>query len=342
MFRLFQQRKNGRSQRTLRLASAGVALAIALCVASCGSHTKVTIAVIPQTEGNMIWEAAHVGVATGADRTGASIYWNAPTREDDVETQIALVERVTGGHYQGLVLAPDQALSLISPVRSALARGIPTVIIGTPLPIPAGGNLSYILNDDQLGGQLAARRVAGLLHGHGSVAVLGINPDVTGTTIRAHSFEEYLTQNFPSIRIVGRRMGSFNFPHEQQVAEDTLRAHPDLDVIVALMSTSVDGTTAALSTSQALHSIKVIGFDLGGYPSFERNPSLDCVIQEDTRSMGEKAIELIQAHRHGQSAPSLIRLPPAVIDRHNINTPQVQTMLSQDWTLGHTHWSSIR
>lgn len=342
MVRLSQQRENSCLQPALRLAGAGAALAIALCAASCGSRARITIAVIPQTEGNMIWEAAHVGVATGADRTGASIYWNAPTREDDVEAQIALVERVTEGNYQGLVLAPDQALSLISPVRSALARGIPTVIIGSPLPIPAGGNLYYILNDDALGGQLAAKRVGELLHGHGSVAMLGINPDVTGTMIRARSFEEYLVQNFPAIRIVSRRMGSFNFPHEQQVAQDTLRAHPDLDVIVAFMSTSVDGTTAALSASAAPSSIKVIGFDLGGYPSFEHNSSLDCIIQEDTRSMGERAIELIHARRHGQPAPSIIKLPPVVIDRDNIDTPRVQAMLSQDWTLGHTHWSSIQ
>jgi len=329
-------------RHALRLGNICAALAIAACAASCGSGSKVVIAVIPQTEGNLIWEAAHVGVATGADRTGALIYWNAPTREDDVEAQIALVERVTGGGYQGLVLAPDQALSLISPVRTALARGIPTVIIGSPLPIPAGGNLSYILNDDQLGGQLAAKRVAELLHGRGSVAMIGVNPDVTATMIRARSFEEYLVQNFPGIRIVGRRMGSYNVPHEQQVAEDTLRMHPDLDVIVAFMSTSVDGTMAALSASPARRSIRVIGFDLGGYPSFERNPNLDCAIQEDTRSMGETAIELIQARRHGQPAPSLIRLPPALIDKDNINTPRVQAMLSQDWTLGHTHWSSVR
>lgn len=65
------------------------------------------------------------------DRTGASLYWRAPTREDDIETQISLVEHVAQGNYQGLVLAPDQALSLISPVRLVLSRRIPTVIIGS-------------------------------------------------------------------------------------------------------------------------------------------------------------------------------------------------------------------
>lgn len=290
----------------------------------------------------MIWESAHVGVASAADRAHTSIYWNAPTREDDVEAQIALVDRAADGNYQGLVLAPDQALSLISPVRRALARGIPTVIISSPLPIPAGGNLSYVLNDDQLGGQMAAQRVAELLHGHGTVAVLGINPDVTGTVIRDHAFEDYLATNEPGISVVERRMGSFNFPHEQQAAEDTLRKHADLDAIVALMSTSVDGALSALRSSPAMHKIKVIGFDVGGTPSFDRNPDLDCVIQSDARDMGEKAIELILARRRGEPVPAVIHIPPRMLTSGNINSPAVIDMLAQDWTLGHTHWSSIQ
>lgn len=290
----------------------------------------------------MIWESAHVGAAIAADRTGASIYWNAPAREDDVEAQIALVDRVANGNYQGLVLAPDQALSLISPVRRVLAHNTPTVIISSPLPIPAGGNLSYILNDDEQGGQMAAKRVVELLRGHGTVAILGIDPDVTGTEIRDHAFEKFLADNSPEIHVVERRVGSFNFPHELQAAEDVLHKYPGLDAIVALMTTSVDGSLSALHASSNTRITKVIGFDVGGLPSFERNPELDSVIQCDSHAMGEKAIELIAAKLHGQSTPTLIRIPPRVLTSANIDSQVVRDMLAQDWTLGHLHWSPLQ
>jgi ribose transport system substrate-binding protein len=167
----------------------GLVFALALWVTACDSHSLVRIAVIPQTEGTIFWEAAHAGTEVAADSAGIFIYWNAPTREDDVEAQTALVDRVVDKNYQGLVLAPDQALSLIMPVRRALAHGIPTVIVGSPFPIPAGGDLSYILNDDEEGGRLAAERAAAL-NGHGTVALLGINPDITGIMIRARAFEQ--------------------------------------------------------------------------------------------------------------------------------------------------------
>ena len=328
-----------RRQKRRFLAAPGLALGLAFCAAGCGAHSRVRIAVIPQTEGTIAWEAAHAGAEIAASRTGAFIYWNAPTREDGVEAQIALVDRVVDSGYQGIVLAPDQALALISPVRRALAHGVPTVIIGSPLPIPAGGNLSYILNDDREAGQMAAMRVGGLLRGHGTVTILGMDPDVTGTLIRARAFERYMAQNYSGIQIADRRMGSYNVPHEQQVAEDTLRAHPNLDAIVDLMSPSVDGTLSALNSSPARHGIKVIGFDLSGLPSFARNPNLDCVIQADTRSMGRQAIELIHARRLGQPAPYVIDLSPKLITRANVDSDEVRGMFSQDWTPGKRQWS---
>jgi ribose transport system substrate-binding protein len=323
------------------LALAGLVCPFALWATACGSHRQVRIAVIPQTEGTIFWEAEHTGTEQAADPTGTFIYWNAPTSEDDVEAQIALVDRIVDQNYQGLVLAPDQALSLIMPVRRALAHGIPTVIVGSPLPIPAGGNLSYILNDDEEGGRIAAERAAALLHGHGTVALLGINPDITGIMIRARSFEQFVGRNYPGIRIVEKRMGSYNPPHEQLVAEETLRANPDLDVIVALMSTTVDGTLSAIDTTGKNQLVKVIGFDQGGYPLVDQQGNLDSVIQEDIRSMGQQAVELIRARLRGQPVPATIHLRPRLITRDNMNTPEVRLMLSQDWTLGRWRWSSI-
>ncbi len=245
----------------------GLIGALGLCISACGSHPKVRIAVIPQTEGNQLWDPAHEGAENAADPAGISLYWNAPTREDDVEAQIGLIDRAVANNFQGLVLAPNQALSLITPVRRALEHGIPTVIIGSPLPIAPGGNLIYVLNDDEAGGRIAAQRVAKLLNGHGTVALLGINPDITGIMIRSRAFEEFLARNDPGIRIVEKRMGTFNVAHEQQEAEDTLRANPDLDVVVALMWPSIDGTSAALAATPENHHLKIIGFDPFGASS---------------------------------------------------------------------------
>ena len=317
----------------------GPLLACALLAGASGCRARrPVIAVIPRTEGTLLWESEHVGAEFAAQQTGASIYWIAPTREDDVEGQIALVERTARRRVGGLVLAPDQALSLISPVRRVLARGIPTVIIGSPLPLPSGGNLAYVLNDDEEAGRLAAERIAAQLHGRGSIAVLGMTPDVTGIMVRERSLEQALAAGWPQISIVDKYMGLLNVPHEQQLAEETLRSHPDLGAMVALTSSSLDGALSAVDSMPQARAVRIIGFDYGGLPPFDRYRNLDCILQADTRSMGERAVELIHAWRTGATMPDVIRVPPVLITASNLNTAPVRRMLAQDWTLGRWNW----
>ena len=165
--RAFMKASFFRTRQPLHLTSAQAGHRLLCCsfVSAAIDQSPVTIAVIPRTSGSLLWEPEHRGAQDAAQGIGAKIYWNAPTREDDIAGQIALIEHVARGNYQGLVLTPNQSLALITPVRRALARGLPIVIVSSPIPVPAGDKLSYILNDEEEGGRIAARRVAHLLHG---------------------------------------------------------------------------------------------------------------------------------------------------------------------------------
>ena len=324
----------------LSISGLGV-YAVLLCTLmtlGCRARTAIIIAVIPRTAGTNLWEPAHGGAETAALNTGTKIYWNAPTREDDFEGQIALVHQVIARGYQGLVLAPDQTLALITPVRRALASGIPTVVMSSELPIPAGGNLFYILNNEDSAARIAAARVQPLIHHGGTIAVLGLDPDIAGIMVRARSFEQYMTQLDPSISLV-KKMGSFNFLHEQQVAEETLKSAPNIQVIVALNWASARGAIAAIENSPELRGVKVVAFDPDGTPPFNL-ASLDCVIIQNTRGMGQKAIEEIDAVRRGQSVPAVLKLEPKLVTRENFNSPEVQQWISMDWRAIPWHWST--
>ena len=294
---------NPRNRFAGRLLLLGAAVGLAT---GCRRAAPATIAVVPRTSGTMLWEPEHRGAQAAASELGLRIYWNASTREDDVDGQIALVERITAGSYKGLVLAPDHSLALITPVRRALASGLPTVIVSSRLPIPADENLSYILNDEEEGGRLAAQRVAELTGGQGSVAVIGINPDVAGIVARANSLEHFLTMEYPRVHIVVRRPGSFNVAHEQQEAREVLKGNPGLNVIVALTSPSTHGAVSAIEGSPGSSGIKVIGFDPDSL--FFENTALDSLVLQDTAAMGEQAVRSIDARLAGQ--PFCARDPP--------------------------------
>jgi ribose transport system substrate-binding protein len=293
-----------------------------------GCRDSPTIAVIPRTAGTALWEPVHGGAERASVDTGWKVYWNAPTREDDVQAQIALVERVIDRKYAGLVLAPDHSLALISPVLRALSKGTPTAVIGSPLPIPAGGKLTYIVNDEEEAARMAAARVVQLLSGRGTVAILGVDPDIAGIMTRTRSLERQLAAH-SEIKIVERHLGTFNVQRDQQVAEETLRANPRLDVIVGLTSAATRG--ACFAANHTREKVKVVGFDDPDAFPLLKGATLDSMIVQNSREIGFQAVKTIVAQLRGETVPPEIKLKPVLVTKANFESTAVRQIFSMDW-----------
>jgi ribose transport system substrate-binding protein len=299
---------------------------------SFAENPSQTIAFIAQTTGNELWEAAHAGAQKAASRDGFRIYWNAPTRSDDVERQIELIEAAIRREDAGLVVAPTQFLALISPLRLAIARHIPVVVAGTSVPIPPGNGLVFVLNDDKGMGQMAARRVGALLHGSGSVALLGTDPDLNGNWIRSRSFEDTIASEFPAISIKEREPSSPTFEEAAENAEQILLRDSQISAIVSLTSTDSEGALTALRLLHRTGAVPLVGCDqeldlMEGI----REGQVDSVIAENSFMIGERAEESIAALLHGRPTSTTVLVPALLITRDNIDRPEIQRILSTDW-----------
>jgi ribose transport system substrate-binding protein len=314
-----------RRRRRALLASLSSLLLLSAC-----SRSSNTIAVIPRACGTALWEPAHAGAAHVAQHKGLKVYWNAPTREDDVAGQIDLLEKVVARGYAGIIIAPDQTLPLRSPIRRIVSGGIPIVVVGTNLGVAPSSKLSYVLNDDTVGGQMAARRIGKILRGRGSIAILGINPQLSGITARQRSFEKTLEQEFPDIRVVARRLGYYSVPQEQQVAEDMLTGGAVVDAIVALSHISTRGAFYAMVEFDKTRTIKLVGFDQDLMPPI-RTGGIDSVVMESTYDMGRAAMEIMDAQVHGRAVPGISVVAPILMTRENIDSAEIRQQLTADW-----------
>src|SRR5450755_489906 len=306
-----------------------VALFLFIFLSAC-SRTSNTIAVIPRACGTVLWEPEHAGAAHVARRKGIPIYWNAPTREDDVAGQIDLLEKVVARGYAGIIITPDETLPLRTPIRRIVSQGLPIVVVGTNLGIAPTAKLSYVLNDDAAGGQMAARRVGKILAGHGSIAILGINPQLTGITARERSFEDTLEREYPNVRVVARRLGYYSVAQEQQVAENILNRGEAIDAIVALSHISTRGAYYALVEFDKTQTIKLVGFDQDLMPPI-RNGGIDSVVMESTYDMGRAAMEIMDGQVHGRSVQGMSVIPPLLMTRDNIDSPEIRKQLAANW-----------
>lgn len=306
-------------------------LIVLVCVflSTCSRRSKL-VAVIPRSCGTVLWEPEHAGAAHLAYKKGLRVYWNAPPREDDVEGQIALLNQVVDRGPSGIILTPDETLPLRTPVRRIVSRGLPVVVVGTDLGIAPSAKLSYVLNDDEVGGQMAARRLGSILNGKGSVSILGLNPQLTGITARERAFENTLGKEFPNIHVVARRLGYYSVPQEQQTAEDLLNSGPPVDAIVALSTSSTRGAYYALVEFGKARLIKLIGFDQDLIPPL-RTGGIDSIVMQRTYDMGHIAMDLMLAQLRGEAARGVTILPPILMTRENLDTPEISRQLMADW-----------
>lgn len=310
-------------------SSAGVLLALTLFCAGC-KRTPPTVAVIPRTCGTALWEPEHAGAAAVARSVGLNLHWNAPMRDDDTQTQISLIEKSVDRGMAGVIVSPIQTLPMRTPIRRILAKGIPVVVIDTELGIPSSSKLSYVLNDEQVGGQIAARRIGLILHGKGNIAIVGIQPELNSITVREHSFESTLSSEFPGIHIVARKLGLSSVPEEQHNAEELLAGGKSIDAIVALSLASTRGTYYALAEFAKEGAIKLVGFDQDLIPPI-RNGGIDSVVVQNTFEMGRIAMELMNREIHGASESPRVSVEPVLMTRDNVDSAEIRQIENMSW-----------
>jgi len=301
-----------------------------LTLSSGCKRTAPTVAVIPRTCGTALWEPLHAGAAAVSRSVGLNLYWNAPMRDDDTQTQISLIEKSVDRGMAGIIVSPIQTLPMRTPVRRVLAQGVPVVVIDTELGIPSGPKLSYVLNDEQAGGQIAARRVGLILQGKGNIAIVGIQPELKSNTVRERSFETTLSREFPEIRVAVRRLGLSSVPQEQHNAEELLAGKESLNAIVALSLASTRGAYYALAEFAKVRAIRLVGFDQDLIPPI-RDGGIDSVILQNTYEMGRIAMELMNHEIHGTAGAATVYVQPVLMTRENVDSPQIRQILNLSW-----------
>jgi ribose transport system substrate-binding protein len=288
------------------------------------------VAVIPRTCGTALWEPEHAGAATVARSAGVNLYWNAPMRDDDIRTQISLIEKSVERGMAGVIVSPIQTLPLRTPIRRVLARGIPVVVIDTELGIPSGPKLSYVLNDEETGGRIAARRVGSILHGLGNIAIVGIQPELKSNIIRERTLESTLGREFPRIHVVARKLGLSSVPQEQRSAEQLLSDKTSVDAIVALSLAATRGTYYALTEFSKAGIVKLVGFDQDLIPPI-RDGGIDSVVVQNTYELGRAAMEAMNRQMHGLANPAETRIQPVLMTRDNLDSAELREIENMIW-----------
>ena len=286
----------------------------------------VRIAVIPKGTTHEFWKAVHAGAVKAAREAHVDVVWKGPLKEDDLKSQVDLVQSFTAQGVSGIVLAPLNDTALAAPVKAAGDAQVPVVIFDSDLKDKS--YVSFVATDNHAAGALAGERMGKLLNGKGNVLVLRYLEGSASTTNREEGFLEAI-RKFPDIKIVSdNRYGGATTESAHAASENLLLAQNAAKGTVNGIFTPNESTTfgmlLALQKAELAGKVHLIGFD-----SSEKLLSavgagqIDALVLQDPMKMGYLAVKTLAAHLQKQPVAARIDTGATLLDKDNLNNPDI-------------------
>lgn len=288
------------------------------------------IAVIPKGTSHVFWSSIEVGARRAGEELGVEIIWKGPTREDDRDDQIKVVENFVARGVDGIVVAPLDDKALVRPLEDATKEGIPVVV--TDSGVQWDGYVSFVATDNYRGGQLAAERLGALLDGKGKVIMMRYQEGSASTMKREAGFLETLQQKFPAIEVLSsNQYGGATVESSYQTAETLLIGHPQLDGIFCPNESTTFGMLRALQDGGRAGKVSFVGFDAGEkLIQALRAGEIHGLVLQDPFKMGELGVKTIVAHIEGKPVEKRIDTGAVVVTPENVDDEAMKQLHSPD------------
>lgn len=323
----------------MRRRQALLSLAALSTLAACRSEQggaagpkKLRLAVIPKGTTHEFWKSVHAGAEKAAQELGdVEVIWKGPLKEDDLKSQIDIVQSMVAQGVAGIILAPLNDKALVNPVKSAGAAKIPVVIIDSDL---AGKDyLSFIATDNVAAGGRAATHLGKALGGAGKVLVLRYQEGSASTMGREEGFLKTLKASSPGITIVSdNQYGGATTESARTAAVNLLAAHKaaegGVNGVFCPNESTTFGMLLALQQAGLTGKVKLVGFDASEkLVQGLREGQIEALVVQNPLRMGELAVKALRAGIRGEKQEARVDTGSTVVTRAEIDSAAVKELL---------------
>lgn len=294
------------------LAFAGLSAAL-LCLGGCGKSPpaapgeakRISIGVIAKATTHSYWKLVQAGVQRASAELGVDIEWQGPLDDSKVADQIGIFNNLAAGGVAGIVLSPTDDKALAPHVRTAAKRGLPIVIIDSPLDARLGSDyLSFIATDNTAagatGGETLIRLVGDAPTYGGRTLVIRFTEGSASTRLREEGFLGKLRGS--KLEVVGNQYSDGSMAGAQRVAEVLLNSYVknnrlELDGIFASNQPTAEGAYNAVKSLRDKGvevRTKFVGFDDSDLlRQGLRNGVITALVFQDPEKMGYLGVKTI-------------------------------------------------
>ncbi len=295
------------------------------------SQQKLKLAVVPKGDDSFFWKSFHAGVLSGAETAGGvTVEWAPPKTAQNVQQQIALVDRFAQEGVAGIALSPTDYAALAAPVARAMKKGIPVVVFDSRLKGEPGKDfVGFVATNSKSAGMLAAEEMSRLLGEKGTVTVLRYTVGQANLNEREDGFLEGL-RKYPKMQsVIETRTSKPTRQDVEAFGEDIIDKLKASDGLFCSNETITEGMLSVLRKNGLAGKIKFIGFDTSD-PLVEalKKGEIDALVAQDPTRMGYFAVKTLVDHIRGSATQPIVDIEVRVITRQNVTDPDVQKLLS--------------
>jgi ribose transport system substrate-binding protein len=306
------------------LMASAVVLAMASS-AGVASAQETTIPLVSKGFQHQFWQAVRAGAEQAGEEFGVRIVFEGPDNESQVDRQIDMLSAALANNPPAIGFAALDSQAAIPLLRQAQAAGIHVVAFdsGVDSDIP----VTTATTDNVAAAALAADKMAELLGGSGTVAVVA-HDQVSATGVdRRDGFVNRLAEAHPNIEVVTVQYGGGDHLTSTEITRAILTANPDLGGIFGTNEGSAIGVVNGVRES-GREGLIIIGYDSGSAQQQAiRDGLMAGAITQNPVGIGYETVRAALAAIKGEDLPAIIDTGFFWYDADNIDDDEIQAVL---------------
>ncbi len=292
-----------------------------------GGGDKPYIAIVSKGFQHQFWQAVKKGAEQEAEKQGATISFEGPPTEQDVEAQVTMLTNALAKKPDAIGFAALDSKAAASLLDQAKAQNIPVVAFdsGVESDIPA----TTASTDNKAAAAEAAKHMSELLGGKGKVALVVHDQTSRSGIDRRDGFVEWMKANAPGIQLLPPQYGGGDQAKSADITKSIISANPDVKGIYGSNEGSAIGVVKGVQES-GKKGITIVGFDSGkAQVDAVRSGEMAGAITQNPIGIGEAVVAAAMKAINGEELPKVIDTGFFWYDKNNIDDPKIAPLLYQ-------------
>jgi len=299
------------------LLFATAVLVLSLPIAACRKAKTRTFAMVTKAV-HPYYEPCYEGFQAAGAKYNVKVERVDPQKME-LPLQVKAIEELIAQHIDGIALSAVDDAGLVPVIAEATKAGIKVITFDAPAPSSAA--LTYIGTDNQTAGLEAGKKMAELMKGQGTIAILQGGLAATNLNLRTQGFKEAMAKAAPAVKIVEVVDTAGDFSVATNKVEAILQTYPDLTALFSVSAEGAPAAAAVLKQQSKAGKLLLAGFDdlKETLEGIKDGAVAFCIVQK-TFKMGWLSVEALLDAANGKTLPKVTDTGVLFVTKDNVAT----------------------